>query len=299
MAENGHRLLDPIIDAVEEARPRRDDLLRSRAASPPPPVRHKVLGTTTATSNRHREMVDMQTPAPVPRGRRRPAIGGRQVPRRPASRANHGRRTASPWVGQPPQIPQSGRRPPRLPPLTGPSPPQDKQRPACMPDCVHEHRPTTSPGSAPGPRQRSPPLGRWCLPHEHKPTLPLRAGQPPGVRRVVPAYLAVYTNTGPHFPSAGGEPVRPSKALGGRVVGGTPELVNRRAEENRNQGVPGNGSTCTHPYTPAGTQAAVYAGRPDGLYAGVHGDTATGVTATTYARVQVRLRAGTPANAYA
>ena len=262
MAENGHRLLDPIIDAVEEARPRRDDLPRSRAASPPPPVRHKVLGTTTATSNRHREMVDMQTPAPVPRGRRRPAIGGRQVPRRPASRANHGRRTASPWVGQPPQIPQSGRRPPRLPPLTGPSPPQDKQRPACMPDCVHEHRPTTSPGSAPGPRQRSPPLGRWCLPHEHKPTLPLRAGQPPGVRRVVPAYLAVYTNTGPQLPLCrrGARPAQQSPwGKGGRRDAGARQPASGREPK------------------PGRSREREY------LYASVHacGDTGGGVRRTT------------------
>ena len=245
-------------------RPRRDDLPRSRAASPPPPVRHKVLGTTTATSNRHREMVDMQTPAPVPRGPPPPSNRGLPSPRRPASRANHGRRTAGPWVGQPPQIPQSGRRPPRLPPLTGPSPPQDKQRPACMPDCVHEHRPTTSPGSGPGaPPAKPSSLGGGAWPHEHKPTLPLPAGaaRPASAGWCLHTWLCTRTQARTS-PLPAGSPSGPAKPLGGWL------------SEGRRSSTTGERKR---------TETRAFQGTGGYLYASVHacGDTGGGVRRTT------------------
>ena len=254
------------------SRPRRDDLPRSRAASPSP--RRYVAGTwhNPATSNGHRrDCVHADA-----RSRTRAAAAGnrgRQVS--VGQRAGRPRLQDGGLVGRAaPPIPQSGRRPPpRLPPLTGPSPPQDKRvLPACLTaytntgphflrlpvagkhppgstrpagGCLHAWLRTRNTGSTrPGP----PPSGRVpaCLAH----TSLCRRHQPPGA-----CMLGCVHEHRPALPhSAGGEPPGPAKPSLGQGVGGTPELVNRRAGEKNRTLALHERECCTHPYTPAETQ---------------------------------------------
>ena len=161
-----------------------------------------------------------------------------------------------------------------------------------MPGCVHETLLPAAPARVPRPAGGC--LHAW-------PTLPSAAA----TSRPGPACLAAYTNTGPHFPTlpAGSRPAQRSP-LWGRVSEGRRSSSTGEPEKRTEPWRSTNGSavrirTRLRRHRTTRAQTAVYTGRPDGLYAGVHEDTAAGVTATTYAWVQARLRAGTPANAYA
>ena len=151
--------------------------------------------------------------------------------------------------------------------------------------------------------------GSWSGPREPLAPGPPLTGPSPAARQR-PACLAAYTNTGPHAPlPAGSHGYMPGCVHERRPAPSSAERGERTPAQRSPSWVKGVGEgrrtfvqrrrvrevlyasvhACGEDRTTR-TQAAVYAARPDGLYAGVHDDTAARGSANTYAWVRARQR---------